>query len=150
MSNTLKGITAGLVATLVLSAIMLLKAHLDVAQDYTAIAMLSRLAGGAVSAWLDHFIVGVLVWGLLFAEFDAAVTMPYWLKGLGFGVFAWLMMMLLFMPIGGLGLFGLKAGFLPAAVNLAQHLIYGVVLGVTYGLLTAWVPAKAPAGSRPA
>jgi hypothetical protein len=36
-----------------------------------------------------------------------------------------------------------------AAVTLIYHLVYGAVLGTTYGLLSAWVPAKAPEGSRP-
>ena len=29
------------------------------------------------------------------------------------------------------------------------HLVYGAVLGTTYGLLTAWVPVKQPEGSVP-
>jgi hypothetical protein len=34
-------------------------------------------------------------------------------------------------------------------VTLAYHLIYGLVLGITYGLLGTWVPAKQPERSTP-
>ena len=97
---------------------------------------------------MDHFIVGVVVWGLLFGAYDAVAVRPaYWLKGLIFGVFAWLMMMLAFMPLAKQGIFGYRLGTKAALVMLAVHLLYGLVLGVVYGLLTAWSPAKAPEGS---
>jgi len=35
-----------------------------------------------------------------------------------------------------------------AVVSLIYHLVYGAVLGTTYGLLSAWVPVKEPEGSR--
>ena len=149
MSNAFKGILSGFVATLVLSAVMLLKNHLNITQELSIINQLSKLAGGTPSGWADHFIIGTLMWGILFGGFDAtAPEVPYWLKGVIFSLFGWLVMMLFFLPFVGMGLFGSKAGYLPAVVNLAQHLIYGVVLGVTYGLLTQWVPAKAPEGSH--
>jgi uncharacterized membrane protein YagU involved in acid resistance len=98
-----------------------------------------------VAAWMDHFIVGVVVWGLLFGALDAMwVSRAYWLKGLVFGVFAWLMMMILFMPLAKAGLFGTRIGPAAALVPLGYHLIYGLVLGVVYGLLTTWYPAKEP------
>jgi hypothetical protein len=34
-----------------------------------------------------------------------------------------------------------------AVVTLIYHLVYGAVLGTTYGLLSVWVPVKAPEGS---
>ena len=62
-----------------------------------------------VAAWMDHFIVGVVVWGLLFGAFDAMwESRAYWLKGLIFGVFAWLVMMILFMPLAKAGWFGVQ------------------------------------------
>jgi hypothetical protein len=144
MSNTIKGIVSGLVATLVLSAVMLAKSELHIAAGYSIIPLLSKLAGGTVGGWMDHFIIGTVIWGLVFAAFDSVTpdSLPYWLKGVLFSLFAWLVMMLFFMPYVGLEAFGLKAGLFPATINLVQHLIYGVVLGLTYGLLTQWVPVK--------
>ena len=150
MSNTTKGIVSGFIATLVLTAVILLKVQMNITPELSVLAQLSKLAGGTVGGWMDHFIIGTLIWGMLFAGFDSVTPnkLPYWLKGMIFSVFAWLVAMVLFLPFVGLGLFGLKVGYEPAAVNLVQHLIYGLVLGTTYGLLVTWVPAKGPERSR--
>ena len=146
MSNSLRGMLAGLVATLVLSGILLLKTNMGLWPELNLIRLLVNLGSiQTVAAWMDHFIVGVVVWGLLFAAFDAMwESRAYWLKGLIFGVFAWLMMMILFMPLAKAGWFGTRIGPSAAIVTLGMHLIYGLVLGVVYGVLTAYYPAKAP------
>lgn len=152
MSNSMKGMVAGFVATLVLSGLLLLKGSMNLAPELNIIRLLTSLGSiGTVAAWMDHFIVGVVVWGLLFGAYDALASRPaHWLKGIIFGVFAWLMMMLVFMPLAKAGVFGYRIGPIAAGVTLIYHLVYGAVLGTTYGLLTAWVPAKEPEGSRPA
>ena len=151
MSNAMKGVIAGFIATLVLTAVMLLKAQFQlVPPELSIMSLLGRIAGGNVAAWSDHFIIGTLIWGLTFSGFDAVVpNKPYWLKGIMFSVLAWLVMMLVFLPFAGVGFFGAKLGMLAAVITLVQHLIYGVTLGLTYGLLTAWVPTKAPEHSQP-
>jgi len=151
MSSMMKGIISGFIATLVLSVAMLLKVKFHLVPEQLSImALLGRIAGGVGNAWADHFIIGSLVWGLLYAGFEATVDrMPHWLKGTIFGVIAWLVMMLVFMPIAGVGLFGQKLGILAAVVTLIHHLIYGVALGVTYGMLTAWSPAKTDEQAAP-
>jgi hypothetical protein len=137
---------AGLIATLVLSGILILKGHLGLWPEVNFIRLLVNLGSiQLVAAWMDHFIVGVVVWGLLFGAFDALwENGAYWLKGLIFGVFAWLMMMVLFMPLAKAGLFGSRIGLEAPLVTLIYHLVYGAVLGATYGLLTAWVPVRTP------
>ncbi len=152
MSNSLKGMIAGFVATLVLSGLLLLKSTMDLVPELNIIRLLTSLGSiGTVAAWMDHFIVGVVVWGLLFGAYDAIASRPaYWLKGIIFGVFAWVVMMLVFMPLAKAGIFGSRIGPMAAAVTLIYHLVYGAVLGTTYGLLTQWAPAKEPEGSRPA
>jgi hypothetical protein len=147
----MKGLVAGFVATVVLSAVILLKTQIGIAPEHTVLYQLSKLAGGVVGGWMDHFIIGVLVWGMLFAGFDSVVppNLPYWLKGVLFSILAWLVAMIAFLPFVGMGFFGMKVGPLPVILNLVQHLIYGVVLGVTYGLLANWAPAKAPESPRP-
>jgi hypothetical protein len=151
MSNSLKGMIAGFVATVVLSALLLLKSTMDLVPELNIIRLLTNLGSiGTVAAWMDHFIVGVVVWGLLFGAYDAVAARPaYWLKGIIFGVFAWLMMMVLFMPLAKQGFFGSKIGVMALVVTLLYHLVYGIVLGVTYGLLSTWVPVKAPGASHP-
>jgi hypothetical protein len=144
MSNSLRGMLAGLVATLVLSAVMLLKSSMGLWPELNLIRLLTNLGSiQTVAAWMDHFIVGVIVWGLMFGAFDALwESRAYWLKGLIFGVFAWLLMMIVFMPLAKTGFFGVKLGEAAIYVTLGYHLIYGLVLGLTYGGLTAWYPAK--------
>jgi hypothetical protein len=136
---------AGLVATLVLSGILILKGNMGLWPELNIIRLLTNLGSiQTVAAWMDHFIVGVVVWGLMFGAFDAMWEKgAYWLKGLIFGVFAWLLMMVLFMPLAKVGWFGTKIGPPAAFVTLGMHLIYGLVLGVAYGLLTTYYPAKA-------
>jgi hypothetical protein len=149
MSNSMKGMVAGLVATLVLSGLLLLKGTMNLVPELSIISLLMSLGSiTLVQAWMDHFIVGVVAWGLAFGAYDSLASRPaHWLKGIIFGVFAWLVMMVLFMPLAKAGVFGWKIGPIAAAVTLIYHLVYGAVLGTTYGLLSAWVPAKAPEGS---
>ena len=150
MSNSMKGMVAGLVATLVLSGLLLLKGTMNLVPELSIISLLMGLGSiPLVQAWMDHFIVGVVAWGLAFGAYDSLASRPaHWLKGIIFGVFAWVVMMVLFMPLAKAGVFGWKIGPIAAAVTLIYHLVYGAVLGTTYGLLSAWVPAKAPEGSR--
>jgi uncharacterized membrane protein YagU involved in acid resistance len=151
MTNSMKGMTAGFIATVVLSALLMLKSSMALAPHLNIINLLTQLGSiGTVAAWMDHFIVGTVVWGLLFGAFDAVYEKgAYWLKGIMFGVFAWLLMMIVFMPLVKAGLFGSKIGLEAPAVTLVYHLVYGAVLGVIYGLLTVWMPIKSPAGSSP-
>ena len=152
MSNSLRGMLAGLVATLVLSGILVLKSNMGLWPEVNIIRLLVNLGSiQTVAAWMDHFIVGVVVWGLMFGALDSMWTSKaYWLKGLVFGVFAWLLMMILFMPLAKAGWFGTRIGPAAALVPLGYHLIYGLFLGVAYGLLTAWYPAKEPEKSSAA
>jgi hypothetical protein len=149
MTNSMKGMTAGFIATVVLSALLMLKSTMALAPHLNIIHLLTQMGSiGAVAAWMDHFIVGTVIWGLLFGAFDAIYDKgAYWLKGLGFGVFAWLMMMILFLPLAKAGFFGSKIGLEAPAVTLIYHVVYGLVLGVVYGLLTAWMPLKTTARS---
>ena len=151
MSNSLRGMIAGFVATLVLSGLLLLKSSMNLVPELNIIRLLVNLGSiETTAAWMDHFIVGVVVWGLLFSAYDGLAARPaHWLKGIIFGLFAWLMMMLVFMPLTQGGLFGYRIGPMAAVVTLFYNLVYGVVLGTTYGLLTAWLPAREPEGAHP-
>jgi hypothetical protein len=136
---------AGLVATLVLSGLMILNSTIGLMPQVDIVRLLTTLGTLSIaSAWMDHFIVGAVIWGLLFAAFDAITTRPApWLKGMIFGVFAWLMMLVTFMPLAGAGFFGAKIGITALVELLILHLIYGVVLGATYGILGDLAPVKA-------
>jgi hypothetical protein len=144
LSNELKGMIAGFVATLVLTAMLLINNGTGMMPEIDLIRLLMRLGTlTPAAAWMDHFIVGVVVWGLLFAMYDGLTTSrAYWLKGILFGLFAWLVMMVTFLPLAGAGLFGSKIGAAAVIGLLILHLIYGVVLGGVYGVLGEWLPKK--------
>ncbi len=112
MSNSMKGMLAGLVATLVLSGLLLFKGTINLVPELSIISLLMSLGSiTAVQAWMDHFIVGVVAWGLAFGAYDSLASRPaHWLKGIIFGVFAWVVMMVLFMPLAKAGVFGWKIG----------------------------------------
>ncbi|MGH6771350.1 MAG: DUF6789 family protein [Xanthobacteraceae bacterium] len=144
MSNSLRGMIAGLVATLVLTVVMQVKVSMGLWSDSSLIQLLINLGSlTTVQAWMDHFIIGVAVWGLVMGAIDGLYpATAHWLKGLIIGVAAWLLMMVAFMPLAKAGFFGSKLGPSGALVTLGYHVLYGLVLGIAYGLLTAWAPAK--------
>ncbi len=146
MQHSSKGVIAGFVATVVLSVIIVLLNAMGVLPELDIISLIDRLGSiGRGGAWVDHFIVGTLLWGPIFAAFDAtSAQRPRWQKGLMFGVFAWVMMMLLFMPVVGGGLFGLQLGIVAPVGMLVLHLIYGAVIGTVFDALDRWLPAKTP------
>jgi Family of unknown function (DUF6789) len=149
MSNSMRALISAFVATLAVSGLVLLKTSLNIAPEFGLVRLLTRLGGiGQVQAWMDHFIIGTIIWGLMFAAYDSMTNKgSYLAKGLLFGLFGWLVMMVAFMPIVSAGFFGVKLGYMAAVVTLGYHIVYGIVLGLTYGALTAWVPAKTPASS---
>jgi len=46
---------------------------------------------------------------------------------------AWLVMMVMLMPMAGAGAFGLQLGLMAPVATLILHWIYGAVLGAVYG-----------------
>ncbi len=144
MSNTVRGTLSGLVGSLVLAALILLQGMIGFYPDVNVVALLSKLGGISIGqAWADHFIIGIVLWGLGISAIDATVTgAAYWVKGLLVGLIGWLIMMLAFMPWGGSGLFGWKLGAAAPLLTLADHVIYGLILGISYGILTSLAPPK--------
>jgi uncharacterized membrane protein YagU involved in acid resistance len=137
MNNVVKGMVAGFVATVVLSLLMLIKSTMGLMPELNIIAMLSNMMGtGRVMGWVAHFMIGTILWGGLFALL--APKLPggsLWLKGVFFGVCAWVLMMVAVMPMAGAGLFGMNFGMAAPIMTLVLHLIYGAVLGGVYGML---------------
>lgn len=132
-----KGITAGFMATVVLSIVMVVKSAGGMLPALNVPALLSSILdapGVPAVGWIAHFIIGSVIWGLLFAAFSRYIRGPSWLKGVKFATGAWLMMMLFIMPVAGTGYFGMALGIGIPVATLVLHWIYGVVLGLTYTL----------------
>jgi uncharacterized membrane protein YagU involved in acid resistance len=136
------GIAAGFVATVVLSAMMPIKHYmgllpqLDPIEDIVHVA--DHLTGMTLPlpfGWIGHFVLGTVVWGIIYAALQASLPGAPVVKGLIFGALAWLAMMIIFTPLAGHGLFALSLGPQATVATLVLHLIYGAVLGGVYGLL---------------
>jgi len=132
-----RGIAAGFVATVVLSAMMMMKQSMGLMPGLDPIGMITSMAGASSPAvgWVGHFVIGTIFWGIGFAIVSPYLPGPYWLRGAIFAAGAWLLMMIVMMPMAGAGLFGLGLGMMAPVVTLVLHLVFGVVLGGVYGLL---------------
>lgn len=77
----------------------------------------------------------MVLWGGLFAWLAGILPDGYILKGIILGLIAWLLMMLLVMPMAGAGLFTMNLGIMAPAMTLILHVIFGAVLGYSYARL---------------
>lgn len=136
------GLTAGFIATVVLSLLMLIQHALGAMPALNPIAdivqIVDRFTGARLpvfAGWIGQFLIGTAAWGIAYAIIARVLPGDATVKGLIFGGLAWLAMMILFMPLTGNGLFGMRLGMAVVVATLALHLVYGVVLGVVYGSL---------------
>ncbi|HKJ82849.1 MAG TPA: DUF6789 family protein [Mariprofundaceae bacterium] len=143
-TNVGKGVIAGFAATVVLSALMVMKAKMGMMPEMNAIRMLTGMAHHFMGTpmtpmvgWLLHFMIGTVAWGALFALLANQIPgkSPA-IKGILFGTAAWLLMMVMVMPMAGAGLFGLHLGMGAPVATLMLHWVFGAVLGGLYGKLT--------------
>ena len=135
-TNMLKGVVAGFAATVVLSALMVMKSLMGLMPELDTVAMLTNMMGASspVMGWIAHFFIGAVIWGGLFAWLNGNIPGgSQWLKGIIFGVGAWLLMMIAVMPMAGAGFFGMALGMMAPVMTLVLHIIFGVVLGGVYG-----------------
>ena len=139
MNNNVRGIIAGLVATIVLSVLMVLKGMMGVMPDLNVITMLaSKMGGNVMMGWVAHFIIGAILYGLAFANLRGVLPGGSdVVKGIVLGIAGWLVMMLVVMPMMGAGMFAMNMGMMAAVATLMLHIIFGLVLGLTYSKVGA-------------
>lgn len=146
MGTYARSMVAGFVATVVLSLLMMMKSRMGIMPELDVISMLGKMSqdmmgmGGPAVGWLLHFMIGTVAWGILFALLYSILPgAGSVVKGISFGVLAWLMMMIGPMPMAGAGLFGLNFGIMAPIMTLMLHIIFGAVMG--------WVFARLPTAS---
>ena len=132
--NIGKGILGGIVATAVLSGLMLMKNAMGIMPQLDIIKMLSSMMGVSMAvAWMAHFGIGAM-WGALFAlAYRVIPGGTAVVKGMLLLTGAWLVMMVMVMPMAGAGLFGMHMGLMAPMMTLVLHLVFGAVLGLVYG-----------------
>lgn len=139
MSTIVKGVIAGFAATVVLSALMLMKQAMGLMPELDIAQMLTAMLGlpGVAFGWAMHFGIGSVVWGGLFAIIAPRFHAGNVAGGIAFGTVAWLMMMVGIMPMAGAGLFGLQLGILAPIMTFMLHVVYGAILGWVFAALTS-------------
>ena len=128
----------GVLATVVMSIPMLIATATGVAPMPEPIpkALVGLVFGDALPlpAHMALAAVSHLTYGGIWALILAAVTRPVTIwKGLGLGIFLWLLMQVIVLPLIGWGAFGTAVTPAIAVGTLVLHLIYGVVVGWTIG-----------------
>jgi hypothetical protein len=145
MGDVAKGVEAGIIATIVISALMFIQQASGVAPDFNLIDLIMKAAGApgmTTLAWILHFTIGVGVWGAGFAAFSPHLPGPHWLRGLIFGALTWVLMMVVFLPAAGIPIFAQGMGTTIPMVSLALSLVFGIVLGESYHLLLHYLPSE--------
>lgn len=96
----------------------------------------SKVGDAVFFALIGNIVMGIL-WAIAYAWiFEPRFESPAWQKGALFSLIPWILSILVFFPIAGVGPLGtdLDAGGLPVLGNLILHLVYGVVLGTMYAI----------------
>lgn len=134
---------ASFIATLVLSMIMIMKKLMGLMPVMNPIAdlvtIMQNITGLTVLplfAWILHFLIGTVMWGTLFFLLYGILPGGKLIKGILFGLGAWMSMMLTVEPLAGHGFFGLQTGFVIPVMSMMLHIVFGAILGIVYGKLT--------------
>ena len=145
MPNIIRGMLAGLAATIVLTLLMMLKGAMGVMPQLDPVHMMADMvaqnmgiAKNVAIGWVMHFAIGTIAWGGAFAVLNTKLPSDSQvIKGIVLGTGAWLLMMIGPMPMSGSGLFGLNIGPMAPVMTLVFHIVFGAVLGATYNKLGA-------------
>ena len=139
MNRITKGLVAGIAATAVLSALMVMKSMMGLMPELDLPKMIAGMMGAPdqpALGWAVHAMIGVVGYGLAIALTDGRLPgRSRVLHGVLIGFVGWLIMMVMLMPMAGAGLFGMALGMMAPLMTLMLHLIFGAVLGWTYGRL---------------
>jgi hypothetical protein len=145
MSDVVKAMAAGGVATAALSVVMLLIEATGFAPQLELPRLLLNVLDAHsdyILGWIAHAAVGSVVLGGIFAHVEPRLGADSHTKsGILYGVIVWLVMMLVFMPAAGAGYFAFQLSIGAPLVMLGLQVLYGGVLGWTYGKLS---PAHNP------
>jgi hypothetical protein len=140
MTSIKNGFISGGLATYVFGSMLLVNNALH---SYPEVRFARTLAGilgspGDVMVGVAAILItGIFVFGGLFAVYAPRLPMrTYFAKSLALAAVSWLLMMVVFMPLGGAGIFGLDRSPVVPIATLVLNLAYWLVLGMSYRWLT--------------
>lgn len=126
------GIIGGFVGSAVLAVVFVMKNMMGIMPEMDIIIMLSAMMGmPAIVGWVAHFMIGSIAWGGIYALANDSIPGGSQLgKGVVVGLAAWVMMMVVVMPMAGGGFFGIKFGMMGIGMTLMLHIVFGAVMGL--------------------
>jgi hypothetical protein len=150
-----QGLMAGFLATVAVSALLLLQGIAGFLPEMNFINLLNGALGTEslpIVGWLAHFAVGTALGGVFSYLAERMPGGAWETRGVLFAFAAWLVMMLLVSPMAGADVFGVAAGFWAPVWTLFLHIVYGAVLGAAFGRFVHHVPhmKKEPRHGAPA
>lgn len=129
--NPGKAVLAGLVGTLVMTAIGVWVAPMMGMPAMNPADMLAQPMGGSLAlGWLGHLMIGSVL-ALIYATIAHALPGPAWSRGALYSLAPFLMAQLLVMPMMGMPVF--SGSLVMAMGSLVGHLVYGATIGTIYG-----------------
>ena len=136
MSDIRMGFLGGLLGTFVAASMMLMNNALHRIPEVHVAKTLSGILGSpdqVMVGVLVLLVAGIFVFGGLFAVLAPRLPIrSYLLKCLAFAMVSWLFMMLVFMPLGDAGFFGLNRSPVVPLATLILNLAYWFTLGMSY------------------
>lgn len=148
MSRVYKGMIAGFVAALAVSGLEIIQ-YLAGPWAVSFPRLVTIMIGTESmiwTGWVGHFMFGTLILGPLFGILCPRLpTETPETKGIVFVIGAFLLMGLTIAPYTGIGMFGMRAGFVTVAWLVLTHAVFGAVLGNIYARLVgkAWRQERA-------
>jgi len=136
-----RGVVASLIATLLLSIIMITNNVTGRIPQLNVIALLTSFAHKTVGTpmvpgvgWLMHISIGSIFWGVLFGFTSRLMPFRHALAdALSFAMMAWVLMMIILMPATGNGPLGLNLSLAVPVATFVLHGVYGIILGLVFG-----------------
>jgi len=131
-ANSTRVISAGLLGTLVMTAVGVFVAPMMGMPAMNPAEMLAGAMGGmALAGWAAHLMIGVVLAFIYAVVALPRIPGPFAVRGALFALAPWLMAQLVVMPMMGMGLF--SGDMTMAMGSLVGHLVYGAVLGAVAG-----------------
>jgi hypothetical protein len=139
VTDLVKGISAGLIATGIFTAILVGQRALDLVPSLDVVSIWSTVLGAPGHrpiGWIAHLAVSAVAGGAFFAWLEPRLGADGTTRrGVLFGVLVWLAAMALLMPAAHLGMFGLRLGASTPIMMLIASVAYGAVLGWLYAVM---------------
>lgn len=129
--NWMRAVVAGLVGTVVMTAVGLWLAPMMGIPRMNPAEMLAMAMGGSMLlGWVGHFMIGAVL-AVGYALVAPQLPGPPALRGALYGIAPWLLAQLVVMPMMGMPVFSGSA--VMAMGSLIGHLVYGATVGAVYG-----------------